>query len=150
GYGRAEGMLVQKWPMKFNSAGHHTFSGRLYSRGLNQFGLRRTRIHYGIGGFSPFSSLYQRSFGGLESLPLMPEWYLLIAILTGVALLGIIWKSLLIAGLLAAAAISLSLTNAAVGAFNASFHALSGFERTYRQGLTGLLYLIQPLARLGG
>jgi GT2 family glycosyltransferase len=152
GYGRAEGMLAQKWPEKFNSAGHHTFSGRLYGRGLSQLFFRRARIHYGTGGFAPFQSLYETAPGVLGSLPLMPEWYLLSAILAGVTLLGIVWKPLLIAGLLAVAAILLSVMNAAAGAFNASFHTppSSGFERVWRRCLTGLLHLLQPLARLRG
>jgi GT2 family glycosyltransferase len=152
GYGRAEGMLVQKWPAKFNSAGHHTFSGRLYGRGLSTLFFRRARIHYGSGGLAPFQSLYERAPSVFGSLPLMPEWYLLVALLAGVTLLGIEWKPLLIAGLLAAAAISLSVMNAAAGASNASFHTSpsSSFERAWRRCLTGFLHFIQPLARLSG
>jgi hypothetical protein len=145
-------MLVQKWPAKFNSAGHHTFSGRLYGRGLTQLFFRKARIHYGSGGFAPFQSLYERAPGVLGSLPLMPEWYFLVSILICITLLGIVSKPLLIAAPLVIAAISLSVMNAAAGAFNASFHAppRSGFERVWRRCLTGLLHLIQPLARLSG
>ena len=152
GYGRAEGLLAQKWPDKFNSAGHHTFSGRLYGHGLVHLFFRRHRIHYGIGGFAPFQSLYERAPSVLGALPLMPEWYLLIATLVGITLLSILWEPLLVAGPLAAIAAAFSLVNAAAAGLDSSFYTAPrrGFQKAQRQFLTTLLHLIQPLARLSG
>ena len=152
GYGKAEALLVKKWPEKFNSAGHHTFSGRLYGHGLVHLFFRRRRIHYGIGGFAPFQSLYERAPSVLGALPMMPEWYLLIATLVGFTLLGILWKPLLVAGPLAAVAAALSIVNAVAAGLDASFHTAPrpGFQKAQRQCLTTLLHLIQPLARLSG
>ena len=121
GYGKAEALLVQKWPEKFNSAGHHTFSGRLYGHGLVHLFFRRRRIHYGIGGFAPFQSLYERAPSVLGALPLMPEWYFLIGTLVGITLLGSLWEQLLVAGPLAAIAATLSTVNAVAAALDSSF-----------------------------
>src|ERR1041384_4255860 len=44
GYGKAEALLEAKWPEKYNSAGHHTFEGRLYGSGLTRMLLRRQRV----------------------------------------------------------------------------------------------------------
>ena len=61
GYGKAEALLENKWPDKYNSAGHHTFSGRMYGRGMIHVLFRRTWIYHGVGGFAPFQSLYERA-----------------------------------------------------------------------------------------
>jgi len=36
GYGDAEAMLERKWPEKYNAAGHVSWSGRLYGKGLTR------------------------------------------------------------------------------------------------------------------
>src|SRR5439155_1378817 len=79
GYGRAEALLERKWPEKYNPAGHLTWTGRLYGRGLTEaLTWRRGRIYHGTWGRAPFQSLYQPAVGLLGGLSLMPEWYLLI------------------------------------------------------------------------
>src|SRR5262249_17673093 len=152
GYGRAEALLEKKWPNKYNSAGHHTFSGRVYGRGMIHVFFRRTRVYHGLGGFAPFQSLYERAPGVLGALPLMPEWYLIITIFIGLSALGFLWKPLLLAAPLAVAALVLSLTQAIIGGVEASFHTAPrpGIARTWRQCLTAFLHLLQPLARLSG
>ena len=152
GYGKAEALLAQKWPENFNSAGHHTFSGRLYGHGLVHLFFRKHRIHYGIGGFAPFQSLYERAPSVLGALPLMPEWYLLISTLVGITLLGILWEPLLVAGPLAAIAAAFSLVNAVAAGLGSSFFTAPrrGFQKARLQCLTTLLHLIQPVARLSG
>ena len=81
GYGRAEALLESKWPERYNAAGHHTLSGRLYGKGFaHVFGLN-WRVYHGIWGSAPFQSLYQRQPGIVRSLPTMPEWYLSILFL---------------------------------------------------------------------
>src|SRR5262249_851541 len=88
----------------------------------------------------------------LGALPLMPEWYLVIMIFTGLTALGFLWKPLLLAAPLAAGAIVLSLTQAIIGSVEASFHTAPrpGTARAWRQCLTAFLPLLQPLARLSG
>src|SRR5262245_25554091 len=152
GYGKAEALLEKKWPNKYNSAGHHTFAGRVYGRGIAHVFFRRTRIYHGFGGFAPFQSLYERAPGVFAALPLMPEWYLIITILLGLFALGFSWKPLLLAGPLAAGALVLSFTQAIMGAVEASFYTAPrpGIARVWRQCLTVLLHLLQPMARLSG
>jgi O-antigen biosynthesis protein len=152
GYGKAEALLERKWPDKYNSAGHHTFSGRVYASGMIHVFFRRTWIYHGVGGFASFQSLYERVPGVLGALPLMPEWYLIIVILIGFFGLGFFWKPLLLAGPLAVGALVLSLTQAIIGSIEASFGTAPrpGIARLRRQCLTAFLHLLQPLARLSG
>jgi len=151
GYGRAEALLAKKWPEKYNSVGHHTFSGRVYGRNLIHLLFPPPRIYYGVGGFAPFQSLYERSPGFLGSLPLMPEWYLIILFFAGFAALGPLWKPLYLAGPIAMGAVAFSMVHATIGGLEASFYrAPSLSAKIWRQTLTGYLYLLQPLARLVG
>ena len=48
GYGRAEALLERKWPEKYNVAGHLTWMGRLYGRGLTLPLGRSGRIYQGV------------------------------------------------------------------------------------------------------
>jgi GT2 family glycosyltransferase len=152
GYGKAEALLENKWPAKYNSLGHCSFAGSVYGPGVIHALLRWTRIFYGVGGFAPFQSLYERSPTVLGALPLMPEWYLLVVLLTGVAALGLLWRPLWLAGLLALLALMLSVTHAVIGGIEASFHTAPrpGIARLWRQCITAFLHLLQPLARLRG
>lgn len=159
GYGRAEALLERKWPEKYNVAGHFTWSGRVYDANPHRRGLlRRGRIYQGTWGSAPFQSLYQPVDGGLWSLTLMPEWYLLAAGLAALLALGGFWSPLLLALPLLLLMMALSLIHAlhrAHGLCNTANAAFSrGLqtrrERYVRLGLTAFLALIQPLARLSG
>ena len=88
GYGRAEALLERKWPEKYNAPGHLAWSGRLYGRGCDLAPPRRWRVYYGTWGSAPFQQLYRPADGTLASLPLMPEWYLVIAALAAVSAAG--------------------------------------------------------------
>lgn len=153
GYGKAEALLERKWPQRYNAAGHVTWSGRIYGSGLTQaLGWRRWRIYHGTWGCAPFQSLYQRVPGTLGSLPLMPEWYLLIGVLVPFSLLGSLWKPLLVALPFLAVAVGASLIQAVLSAAHVSFKPAppSRASKLKRRGLTALLHLLQPLARLRG
>jgi GT2 family glycosyltransferase len=152
GYGKAEALLESKWPEKYNSAGHHTFAGRIYGRGMIHVLFRRTRIYHGVGGFAPFQSLYERTPGIFGTLPLMPEWYLVIAIFTGFSALGLLWTPLLLAVPVAVGAIVLSLIDATIGGMAASFYTAPrpGIARARLKCFTACLHLLQPLGRLSG
>jgi GT2 family glycosyltransferase len=152
GYGSAEAFLENKWPEKYNAAGHHTFSGRVYGRNVVHVLFRRPRIYYGVAGFAPFQSLYERSPGVFGAATLMPEWYLLILFFTVFAALGPLWKPLYLAAPFAVGAFALSLTHATIGGLEASFYTAPypGSARISRRCLTTFLHLLQPLARLFG
>jgi hypothetical protein len=105
-------------------------------------------VYYGGWGTAFYQSLYGPRRGLLESLPLMPEWYLAIVVLGLVSAAGAFWAPLLLAAPLLGAALAALLLDAGLGAARARFPRRRG--RTRRRLLTGLLYLLQPLARLEG
>ena len=153
GYGKAEALLEQKWPERYNAAGHLAWAGRLYGRGFTlpiPFGP--SRVYGGVWGSAAYQSLYQPVPPTLLSLPLMPEWYLVIAALALFSLLGLSWTPLLWTLPLLALALAAPLAQAALAAARATF-ALppsSISEKIQRRVLTFLLHLMQPLARLIG
>lgn len=154
GYGRAEALLERKWPEKYGPAGHVAWAGRMYGNGSAQHhGGGRWRVYYGAWGSGFFQSIYQPAAGGLlRVLPLMPEWYLVIAALGLFALAGALWAPLLLTIPLLAGAMGMLVFDAALGALRASFET---GERSWGylgrlRVLTAALYLAQPLARLWG
>jgi GT2 family glycosyltransferase len=152
GYGKAEAMLERKWPEKYNVAGHAIWSGRVYANGLTYLGWKTRRIYHGLWGTAPFQSLYEPAPNLIESLPMMPEWYLILIALGAFSLLGLMWKPLLFAFPVFGLCAGISLTQAARCAAGARF---TGKGRTLkagwkRQALTASLHLLQPLARLVG
>jgi GT2 family glycosyltransferase len=152
GYGKAEALLERKWPDKYNAVGHATFSGRVYGRGVIHALFRSWRVYHGSGGFAPFQSIYERSPGTWGSMPMMPEWYLLVAMLLSFGMLGIIWPPLYLAWALAAVGVAMSLIHACVNAAEAKFpkFRLSRTELLRLRIVTAALHLIQPGMRLWG
>src|SRR5262249_54869693 len=98
GYAKAESLLAEKWPQKYNKAGHLKWSGRLYGNGGVSFFLDRHRIYHGIWGSAPFQSVYQPATGVFAAMPLMPEWYFLIGLIGALFALGLLWPPLLLLG----------------------------------------------------
>ena len=78
-----EAQLERKWPQRYNSAGHVAWSGRLYGPGSGRPFARGVSIYHGRWGSAPFQSLYQGPSSPLGDLPTTPEWYMLVAALTG-------------------------------------------------------------------
>jgi glycosyltransferase involved in cell wall biosynthesis len=153
GYGRAEALLERKWPEKYNGAGHVRWAGRLYGLGLAQtIPWRRDRLYQGTWGGALFQRLYRPTPGTLAALPLMPEWYLAVLILMLLSALGTVWPPLLFAlpvlGLATGALVLQAALSAARARFSSRARSLGTRLRLY--GLTALLYLLQPLARLRG
>jgi O-antigen biosynthesis protein len=141
GYGRAEALLERKWPEKYNEMGHPSWGGRIYAKGVTRaLGFRQPRIYQGLWGSAPYQSLEAPLPGPLASLPLMPEWYLVIAGLAVLSLLGVLWAPLLWALPLLAAAIALPVLQALLAARSAP----------HGRGIVAFLHLAQPLARLTG
>jgi O-antigen biosynthesis protein len=96
--------------------------------------------------------VYQRAPGLLSSLPLIPEWLMLIGLLACLSALGLVWQPLLLALPLLGLASGAMFFEAGLAAAHATFtRAPRSLATTLRlRGLTGLLHLLQPLARLAG
>jgi GT2 family glycosyltransferase len=154
GYGRAEALLEAKWPEKYRPSGGATWGGRIYGKGLLPTLACRTRIYHGVWGTAPFQSLCRPSPRLVQSIPLMPEWYLLVLGAGLLSLLGPLWWPLALALPVFAGMLAVTMGQAVAGAQQAIFsnqHAERG--RLHRWGLkatTTGLFLMQPLARLYG
>ncbi len=152
GYGRAEALLEEKWPEKYNSAGHVTWGGRVYGA-PRLFGLgRRGRIYHGIWGAAPFQAYHPPSPSFLSSLVSTPEWYLVVLALAGLSALGVAWRPLLWTLPLLALAAGAVLLQAIAGATRARPESAGSSlrERLFKPPLTVALHLLQPAARLRG
>ena len=152
GYGKAEALLEQKWPEKYNSAGHVTWAGRLYGTGVLPVIGRRSRVYHGTWGSALFQSLYDPAPGRLHWLSQMPEWLLIIAALSLISAAGIVWRPLAGAVALVALALGLLVWQSCAAARNAVFstHPRSWADRSKLFALTALLFMTQPVARLLG
>ncbi len=151
GYGKAEALLEEKWPERYNRTGHLRWSGRLYNNG-HIASWRRGRIYQGVWGSAPFQSLYQPGPGLLWSLPAMPEWYMGLACLAVLSALGALWAPLLLALPLLVLGLVPPAAQAVLGGVRASFpgRRLSWWRSLRLRSLVALLHAAQPLARLRG
>ena len=153
GYGRAEALLERKWREKYNEVGHVTWLGRVYGKGLPRLFKNSHRVYHGVWGLAPFQSVYEPALGSLSALPLMPEWFFVTVFLGILSLLGLTWKPLLILGLpLFLIAAGFSFIQAGIGARRARFTAKprNGWQAANMRWMTGIFFLVQPLARLYG
>jgi len=150
GYGRAESLLEEKWPEKYNAAGHLAWAGRLYGKGLVRALVPiRNRIYHGKWGGALFQSVYEPGSSDLWSITLMPEWYLVIGALALLSALGVVWTPLLATLSLLAIALAGPLSQSAIGAAKASFRSTTTAHwKLYL--MAAFLHTIQPLARLSG
>ena len=153
GYGKAEAMLEDKWPWKYNDAGHIGWQGRLYGKGLTlPIILKRSRVYQGTQGSALFQSIYQPAAGYWASLPLMPEWWLVIGALGLLSLLILGWAKLSFVIPLFALALLGPIVQASISAWKSEFPT-PGWSRgqvlRMRLITTGL-HLLQPIARLTG
>jgi hypothetical protein len=92
GYGKAR-PCSEEVPEKYNGTGQLTLAASCTA------GLRWPRGGPGLQGTwgsAPFQLLYQPGHSWFSSLMLIPEWYLLIALFGTLALIGLLWKPLLI------------------------------------------------------
>ena len=150
-YGAAEGLLEAKFPERYNSAGHHTWSGRVYGARVMPLVKGAVRIYHGVWGRAPFQSIYEPATHVLAMLPLMPEWFLLVFVLGLVALASPLWAPLSLALPLLLLALAASAVQAARGGLKARFGPEVGpLARPGLVVLTAALHLLQPLARLVG
>ena len=152
GYGEAEAALEAKWPERYNEFGHHTFEGKIYGGHTVHALFRRFSVYHGSGGFAPFQSLYERTSSFWGSLPLMPEWYLFIALLACLSAAGLAWEPLFGALPALGLAVSFSLIHAFKQGFDVHFVQTPRSRRHHfaARCLVAVLHLAQPLARLLG
>jgi glycosyltransferase involved in cell wall biosynthesis len=151
GYGKAEALLEKRWPEKYNVAGHLKWAGRVY--GVPYIRWRAGRIYHGVWGLAPFQSLYEPAPTVIGALLMMPEWYLLIALLGVLSLLSLHWSPLRLSFPLFALAIGAPLLQAGRCAARVCFTNTPAASRAVRiklRLLTACLHLLQPLARLCG
>ena len=151
-YGRAEAMLEAKWPSKYNSIGYPRWEGRVYGRGHREPVPRRWAVYHGVWASNLFQTLYVRPPGVVASLPLLPEWYLLILVLALSSAVGLLWSPLLWSVPALLSAVGVLLCQAATAAWRAPLPWRSGERwRRSREHLTiALLHLLQPVMRLRG
>jgi GT2 family glycosyltransferase len=152
-YGKAEAMLERKWPEKYNAVGHATWSGRLYSKGfLHWLSWGRRRIYHGTWGSALFQSVYSLSPGTFSSILMLPEWYLIIALLALISACGTLYAPLRYALPLLGLAFVPPLTHAALSGGRAFFRVVprSHLVRLQRATVTACLHFLQPAARLWG
>jgi len=153
GYGKAEAMLEDKWPEKYNAIGHIPWSGRLYGNGQTvPLFSKRWRVYQGVWGSAPFQSIYQPATSIFFSLPLLPEWYLLISFLGVLTVSSIFWEPLLAIAPVFILSIIVPIVQAIASAGKAEFTIKNPtfFQKMKLYGITAFLHLLQPLARLRG
>ena len=153
GYGKAEALLEEKWPEKYNAAGHFSWTGRLYGRGLTSaIHFFKSRVYGGPWGCSLFQSIYQPADGFWLSLSLMPEWYLITAVVAVLTLLGLAWERLLLLWPLLMIGVAAPIVQAILSAIKADFPTpRPSFKgRIALRAVTAVMHVMQPMARLVG
>ena len=152
-YGKAEAMLERKWPEKYNAVGHATWSGRLYSKGFfSLLGWSQRRIYHGTWGSALFQSVYSTSPGTLDSILMLPEWYLVIALFAVISACAYLYPPLRLARIPLALAFVPPLLHAIISGARAFFRIVprSRWSRFKRATVTAGLHFLQPAARLWG
>ncbi|MBA3245945.1 MAG: glycosyl transferase, partial [Actinobacteria bacterium] len=151
GYGHAEALLERKWPERYNRRGHLTWAGRLYDRASAR-SFRPRRIYHGTWGTGPFQPEETLGNSSLAEIVQAPEWYLVLAMLAGVSLLGFLWGVLFWTIPLLTAGAGALLVEAVHGGLRADFgrHGRTGVRRLKLGAVTAFLHLLQPAARLSG
>ena len=152
GYGKAEALLAQKWPEKYNGLGHVSWSGRIYGAGVTlPLQVKRKRIFFGVWGTAPFQSVYSLTPRMRSYIPLMPEWYFIAALLGLIALLGFNWPILHLFWIPFAVTQLIVITQSIISARQAVFSRNPKGKNKWKYwALTAFLHVIQPFARLYG
>ena len=151
GYGKAEALLEEKWPEKYNGFGHLAWSGRIYGNGFTlPINVKKGKVFHGTWGTALFQSVYEPAGGFLNSVPLMPEWFLMVGLLGLLSTMGILWAPLLWIFPFFVSAIVIVFVQAVVSAYqNTSLPNRKKSHPKYILLITAL-HIIQPMARLYG
>jgi GT2 family glycosyltransferase len=152
GYGRAEALLEQKWPEKYNTAGHVSWCGRVYGPGALQLLGRAPRIYHGVWGAAPFQTAHHQAPPLFAALSATPEWWLIILLLTVISSLSFSWRPLVVFVPMLLIALALPVIQAWLGASKARFTTTprGSFRELRLRAVTALLHVMQPIARLYG
>jgi O-antigen biosynthesis protein len=139
GYGKAEAMLLQKHPDRFNAVGSARWAGRIYGGIRTGLSTGKGFIYYGPFGSGLFQRVYHAPHSWLADLPLSLEWN----ILTGLLLLGGLLSPLLwiLGGLSGMASVWAVVQQTMLTDVPVTRH------RRLAQLLVGVLHYIQPIAR---
>lgn len=149
GYGKAEALLHEKWPERFNASNHLPWAGRIYLAGVHSLMGSRSVIYHGVWGEAPFQGLHS-GFTIWDHLLEVPELYLLNAVLVLLSALGILWTPMLAFLPLLLVSTGIPLVRAALKARRAQFPGATGWGLFKLRALTAGLHVMQPLARLWG
>ncbi|HXR30840.1 MAG TPA: glycosyltransferase [Solirubrobacterales bacterium] len=151
GYGEAEALLERKWPDRYNRTGSSRWAGRIYEAPATSTPLRSPTIRYGTWGSGLFQSIYDSS-DRLPGLLAAPEGLLLLAPLTMLTTLGLVWSPLFLAAPALLAVLAWIVARALAGGWRAHppMPGRSARETFRRRALTAFLFLSQPFARLAG
>jgi glycosyltransferase involved in cell wall biosynthesis len=151
GYGRAEALLEDKWPEKYNGFGHLAWSGRIYGNGLTlPIQLKKGKVFHGSWGSALFQSIYEPAQGFISAIPLMPEWYLFVAILGMLSMLSFFWSALLWAIPVFVSALAIVFIQAVISAYQSTSLPPSKKHNLKYILLITALHVVQPMARLYG
>jgi glycosyltransferase involved in cell wall biosynthesis len=139
GYGKAEAMLLQKHPERFNAVGCARWAGRIYGGIRSGLSSAKGFIYYGPFGSGLFQRVYSAPHSWLADLPLSLEWNILTLLLLGGGFLTpLMW---ILGGLSAMASVRAVVQQT----------MLTDVPVTQRQRLgkvlVGALHYVQPLAR---
>ena len=150
GYGKAEALLQQKWPGRFNASNHLPWAGRIYVAGLNVGPRKRSFVHHGVWGQAGFQSLYGGSATFWDHLFEIPELHLLNAACAILSLLGVFWGPMLFFLPMFVLGVGYPMLRACFKARQAQFGSTGGFKRFRLRALIAFLHVLQPIARLCG
>jgi hypothetical protein len=139
GYGKAEAMLLQKHPDRFNAVGCARWAGRIYGGIRTNLSTGKGFIYYGPFGSGLFQRVYHAPHSWLADLPLSLEWNLVTALLL---LGGFLSPLLFILGSLSALASVWAVVQQTLLTDVPVTH-----HRKLAKLLVGALHYIQPLAR---
>jgi GT2 family glycosyltransferase len=151
GYGKAESLLEEKWPERYNPSGHLHWEGRIYGPGPTRALMLPEHVYHGPWGSAFYQGLYRGGPTALTALPLMPEWYLLLGALAAVGIFGFSWSPLWWALAAAVAGGIVSCIQAVASARHSLDLRLRGGSKDLRAVvLAAYFHLMQPVARLKG
>jgi len=152
GYGKAEALLEQKWPEKYNVAGHVSWGGRVYGRGVMQLLTGAPRVYHGIWGAAPFQTAHHRDPLLFVALSATPEWWLGVLLLAGLSALTALWIHMLFFIPPLLLALALPVVQSCMGAAHARFTTVTRnrWHELRLRALTAFMHLMQPIARLYG
>jgi O-antigen biosynthesis protein len=151
GYGKAEALLENKWPEKYNALGHLAWRGRIYGNGLTlPLRIKRGKIFHGVWGSAAFQSIYQPADGLLSSITLMPEWYLFLSVLAFTATANSLTQSSFSIWPVFIASVGVVVIQAILSAYRNSVLSKKQQSNWKYYLLISLLHILQPMARLYG